>query len=123
MEMIKQCLLLSIVLLLTGCLRVVADMDSSNYDYVPYVKTFQKADTIGHTDHEQRKRDLYACGVDKSTNLDDGSWSASNSTPEETLQQLIARNGRIVKCMKGKGYVVFGYDECGPLKKPSGKCN
>ena len=123
MEMIKQCLLLSIVLLLTGCLRVVTDMDSSNYTAVPYVKTFQKADTIGHTDHEQRKRALYACGVDKNTNLDDGSWSSSGSTPEETLQQLIARTDKVESCMESKGYIVFGFDECGPLKKPSGKCN
>ena len=113
--------ILSTVLLLNGC--VVADMDSSNYTSVPYVKTFQKADSIGHTDHAQRKRDLYACGVDKSTNLDDGSWSAGDSTPEETLQQLIARTGKVEHCMKSKGYIVFSYGACGPLKKPSGKCN
>ncbi len=32
---------------LTGC--VVADMDSSNYDYFPYVQTFQNPQTMGHT--------------------------------------------------------------------------
>ena len=120
MKIIKNCLLTA-VLLLNGC--VVADMDSSNYTTVPYVKTFQQADTIGHTDPEQRKRDLYACGVDKSINLDDGNWSRSDSTPEETLQQLIARTVKVEHCMKSKGYIVFSYDECGPLKKTTGKCN
>lgn len=58
--MIQVCkgFMLTSILLLNGC--VVADMDSSNYTSVPYVKTFQKADTIGHTDQAQRKRDLYA---------------------------------------------------------------
>ncbi|EGT5662369.1 hypothetical protein AGJ34_18570 [Cronobacter dublinensis subsp. dublinensis] len=113
--------LLSIVLLLNGC--VVADMDSSNYTTVPYVQVFQKADTIGHTDHQQRKRDLYDCGVDKSVNLDDGKWSRSDSTPQETLQELVARTLQVEHCMESKGYIVFSYGECGPLKKPTGKCN
>ncbi|WP_223540768.1 hypothetical protein [Enterobacter sp. JBIWA003] len=99
------------------------NMDSSDYDYVPYIKTFQKNNTIGDTNIEQRKRDLYSCGVDKSTNLDDGTWSRGGSNPNETLQQSVSRAEKLESCMKSKGYVVYGFDECGPLKAPTGLCN
>lgn len=55
---------------LTGC--VVADMDSSNYDFFPYVQTFQKPQTMGHTDVQKRREDLYECGVDKKYSLNHG---------------------------------------------------
>lgn len=41
--------------LLSGC--VVADMDSSNYRYVPWVQLFQKPEASGLTNVAQRKVD------------------------------------------------------------------
>ncbi|WES70102.1 hypothetical protein [Superficieibacter sp. HKU1] len=121
MMSLKSVFLLAGMFLLTGCL--VTNMDSSNYKFVDYVQTFQKSTTIGHTDRAQRKTDLYSCGVDKNTNLDDGSWSAANAKPGDTLQTVVARRKKIERCMEGKGYVVFGYEACGPVKAPTGKCN
>ena len=117
----KTAALISIVFLLSGC--VVADMDSTNYEYVPYAQTYQKADRIGHTDRQQRKEDMYSCGVDRNINLDDGKWNGSSAKPGETLQQVAARDDKLKRCMQSKGYVALGYDQCGPLKAPTGECN
>jgi len=107
-------------LTLTGC--VVASYDPSDYRYVPYIQTFQKAGQQGHTDPLQRKADLQSCGVDKST-VDNPNWSAGSGLPSETLQQIIARREKLESCMESKGYIAYGYDSCGPLKAPTGLCN
>ena len=109
------------ILLLSGC--VVGNMDSSDYQYVPYVQTFQKIGEAGHTNQTKRKADLYSCGVDKNINLDDDSWRRGRSEPGETLQQVVARAEKIEGCMRNKGYIVYGFDQCGPLKAPTGLCN
>ena len=109
------------IFLLTGC--VVPDMDSSNYTVVPYVQTFQKVGHIGHTDREQRKIDLYTCGVDRGENLDNGSWYRNALMPGETSEELDKRVGKIEHCMERKGYQILGFDQCGPLKALTGLCN
>lgn len=108
-------------LLFSGC--IVGNMDSSNYAYVPYINTFQKKGTVGHTDTEQRKKDLYSCGVDKNINLDDGTWKRGGPYSHETLQQIVSRAENLESCMENKGYIVYGFEECGPLKAPTGLCN
>lgn len=111
------------VFLLTGC--VVADMDSTNYTSFPYVQTFQKTETIGHTDVEQRRQDLYSCGVERRYPLDsnDKSWLRNAIRKGETDTQFDDRVLRVERCMKQKGYTIFGFSDCGPLKKPTGLCN
>ncbi|WP_368543624.1 hypothetical protein [Enterobacter soli] len=116
----KKSLLILLPLLLTGC--VVGNMDSTDYQYVKYAQTFQKLDSTGRTNEAQRKEDLYSCGVPRKANLDDGSWNGGSSTRDQTLQEVVARNDKISSCMKAKGYKVYGYDQCGPLKAPTGLC-
>ncbi|HDX4051219.1 TPA: hypothetical protein ROG05_003639 [Enterobacter soli] len=116
----KKSLLVILPFLLTGC--VVDSKDSSNYQYVKYAQTFQKLDKTGRTDTAQRKEDLYSCGVERTANLDDGSYSGGSARRDQTLQEIVARNEKISSCMKAKGYTVYGYDECGPLKAPTGLC-
>ncbi|EMH1277327.1 hypothetical protein V6A89_004341 [Enterobacter hormaechei] len=111
---------LAVVMLLNGC--VVADMDSSNYDYVPWIQLFQKRDASGQTNVVQRKADLYACGVNPRTDLDDPYWSLNGSYPGETSAQFNVRRDHILSCMKEKGYHVYGFSECGPRKAPTGLC-
>ncbi len=108
---------------LTGC--VVADMDSSNYTSFPYVQTFQKPQTMGHTDVQTRRNDLYECGVDRKFSLNswDEKFCRNCLKPGETIEQLTARTKKVENCMKSKGYVMQDFGECGPLKKPSGLCN
>ncbi|AUO63833.1 hypothetical protein WM46_03175 [Citrobacter freundii complex sp. CFNIH2] len=116
----KMSLILSFALY--GC--VVADMDSSNYRYPPYVQTFQKPQSMGHTDVQQRRKDLYACGVSKSHPLH--SWDETfrrNSLDGESMEQHDERIFKLENCMEAKGYKIFDHSSCGPLKKPSGKCN
>jgi len=109
------------VFLLSGC--VVANMDSTNYTAVTYVNTFQYKSQSGHTNRQIRKKDLYDCGVPQSQNLDDGSWSRGNSKPGEKLQQVVDRAEKVESCMSNKGYIIYGFDACGPLKAPTGLCN
>lgn len=108
---------------LTGC--VVADMDSSNYDYFPYIQTFQKPQTMGHTDVQQRRIDLYDCGVERKYSLNswDEDFNRNQLQPGETLEQLTVRTTKVEGCMKSKGYVIRDFSVCGPRKKPSGLCN
>jgi len=107
-------------LALTGC--VVATYDPSDYEYVPYIQTFQKAGQQGHTDPVQRKVDLQSCGVDKSM-LDNPNWSVGSALPGENLQQIVARRDKLDSCMKSKGYTAHDYIYCGPVKAPTGLCN
>ena len=106
------------VWVLSGC--VVADMDSSNYKYVPWIQLFQKPDASGKTNVQQRKADLYACGVNPRANLDDPLWSLNGSYPGETNEQFIARTNKIQDCMSAKGYKIYDFSQCGPLKAPTG---
>ena len=78
-----------IVFLLSGC--VVADMDSTNHTAFPYSWRFQKPATMGHTDRVQRKADLYACGVDKNTDVDSPAWGRGSSYPGKTTKQYLPR--------------------------------
>ncbi|MEL4888475.1 hypothetical protein N6P31_15625 [Pectobacterium betavasculorum] len=116
----RMVVLLAGILNLTGC--VVADMDSSNYRYVPWIQVFQKIDSTGQTNIRERKEALYSCGVDRRDNLDDKHWGLNVHRGNETFKESADRNDRIIACMKSKGYKVYGFDQCGPLKKPSGLC-
>lgn len=108
---------------LYGC--VVADMDSSNYSFPPYIQTFQKPQTFGHTDVQQRRKDLYACGVPNSYPLHswDETFRRNSPADGESMEQHDERIFKIENCMKAKGYKMLDFGTCGPLKKPSGKCN
>ncbi|WP_254302940.1 hypothetical protein [Rahnella sp. BCC 1045] len=116
---IKKMVLASVVVL-TGC--VVADMDSSNYDYVPWVQVFQKPEASGLTNVAQRKADLYSCGVNPKANLDGGHWSLNRIEPGETMERFDARRNHILSCMIQKGYKVYDFGDCGPIKAPTGLC-
>nr|WP_318381188.1 hypothetical protein [uncultured Enterobacter sp.] len=118
--MIKKLAVVACIISLTGC--VVADMDSSNYTYVPWIKLFQKPEASGLTNVAQRKKDLYACGVNPKANLDDPSWSLNGVYPGESDEHFTARRDHTLSCMKEKGYKIYGFAECGPLKKPTGLC-
>ncbi|MDM2935261.1 hypothetical protein [Citrobacter sp. Cu233] len=116
---INRVVLVSVVML-TGC--VVADMDSSNYDYVPWVQVFQKPEASGLTNVAQRKVDLYACGVNPKANLDGANWSLNGIEPGETFESFNTRRDHILSCMEEKGYKVYGFAACGPKKAPTGLC-
>lgn len=117
----KALILPLIIFNLAGC--VVADMDSSNYDFVPYVKTIQKTNSFGHTDPVQRKKDIYSCGVSKNINPDSDLWSRSYIPPGETVEEHLKHIAQTENCLKQKGYILLDFRQCGPLKAPTGLCN
>lgn len=116
----KRCLLF-LCCQLTGC--VVPNMDSSNYTSVPYVQIFQKKGFYGHTDREERRRDLYDCGVPADVNPDSPRWHRVGVKENETVEQALARAHKLEQCMRDKGYDTLEFSECGPLKAPTGQCN
>jgi len=116
----RRLMLVVAALTLTGC--VVAIYDPSDYEYVPYIQTFQKAGQQGHTDPVQRKVDLQSCGVDKAT-VDNPNWSAGSGLPSETLQQMIDKTKKLNSCMESKGYIAYDSVSCGPVKAHKGLCN
>jgi len=116
----RRLMLVVAALTLTGC--VVGNMDSSDYEYVPYIQTFQKAGQQGHTDPVQRKLDMQSCGVDKA-NVDNPTWGASSALPGETIHQIIARRDKLNSCMQSKGYIAYDFVSCGPVKAHKGLCN
>lgn len=122
MKMIKKSLIL-LSFALTGC--VVADMNSSNYRYPPYIQTFQKPQNLGHTNVQQRRTDLYACGVSRSYPLHswDETFRRNSLVDGESMEQHDNRIFKLENCMETKGYRMLDSSSCGPLKKPSGKCN
>jgi len=112
--------LLTGILTLTGC--VVADMDSTNYTSVPWIQLFQKVDSTGQTNFRERKEALYSCGVDRRDNLDDKNWGLNVVHKNETVEDMVKRRATVTSCMKSKGYQAYGFDDCGPLKAPTGLC-
>lgn len=118
--MVKMAGIIASLFVLSGC--VVADMDSSNYKYVPWIQLFQKPEASGYTNVARRKADLYDCGVVPQGSLDDPRWSLNTINPGETSEQSGIRSQKVMSCMETKGYKVYGFDQCGPLKKPTGLC-
>lgn len=108
------------ILNLTSC--VVADMDSTNHTSVPWIQVFQKVDSTGQTNSHERKEALYSCGVDRHENLDDINWGLNTVYNNQTIEEMMDRKDRVISCMKSKGYQVYGFEQCGPLKAPSGLC-
>ncbi|ACR70201.1 hypothetical protein DBV23_12170 [Edwardsiella ictaluri] len=121
----KRILPLAAVCLLAGCQTffIGSGMDSTNNTSVPYIQRIQKADTVGHTDPEQRKMDIYACGVGPSADLNDKRWQPANGYPNLSVKDRAGKRDKLEHCMEGKGYIVFGFEECGSQKDPTGLCN
>jgi len=84
---------------------------------------YQKFDQYGqhiHTDPDQRKEDIIACGVPREWYND--SLSNMGGSNKETFKQSMARTNRFWQCMEDKGYVQFDLEECGPVKENRGIC-
>ncbi len=114
-------LLLGLFSILTACfMPVVPSRDPDVYNDYKVIQAWQKHDTVGRTDVEQRKKDVFACGVKK---LMGGGLDLAVRYPGMNTEQVIARMRRISNCMKSKGYVYIGKEKCTKNGKPTGKCN
>ncbi len=109
-------------IMLSGCIpiRVIPKYNPDIYLAPPAVQGYQKTNSIGHTDTEQRWKDLQACGV---IDYNRGSLDLNASGPGETSQQVVQRRDKINGCMKEKGYVIYNRSKCINNKKLTGLCN
>lgn len=93
-----------------GCWYVAQSVTCSARPEVDPIQTWQKKDSIGHTNPEQRWRDFQECGL---IIANDGMWRF-----RETHRQTYS-------CMTQKGYIQFAEHECRTESqtKLNGKCN
>ncbi|WOE32908.1 MULTISPECIES: hypothetical protein [unclassified Acinetobacter] len=121
MKLVNIICLLS-TLLLASCIpiRVVPKYNPDTYNGYKVIQAYQKKESIGHTDVEQRKRDVFECGV---RNYNAGNLDLSAQFPDMKDEDIIPRRISIDNCMKKKGYIISNYESCTLKGKPTGFCN
>ncbi len=114
-------LLLGLFSMLTACfMPVVSRWNPDLYNSYTTIQAWQKRDTVGHTNVEQRKKDFFECGVRK---FFGGRLDLNTQYPEMTDKQADVRRKNIERCIKLKGYIYIGREKCTKNGKPTGKCN
>ncbi|WP_386698388.1 hypothetical protein [Lonepinella sp. MS14436] len=88
-------------------------------DEFPYISMFQKKETLGHTDSEQRWKDIKSCNGVKRSNTD---FFVKNDRDSDgiIIPEIV---DEFERCMATKGYYLER--DCG-WQKPewsTGKCN
>lgn len=121
MKLLNIIILLS-MFVLVSCIpiRVVPKYNPDLYNGYKLIQAYQKKDTIGHTDVEQRKKDAFACGV---INYNGGNLDLNVVYPDQTFEQTDKRSKSVYNCMKDKGYIIGSRLECTNNGKPTGSCN
>lgn len=123
---IKIIYLMSILLLMTGCyLRdgcLVTPQQVNCYHKNDYtaIQAYQKKESIGHTDVEQRKKDVLECGV---RNYNGGNLDGNTRYPGMVSEDVTPRRISIYNCMEKKGYIIHSYTYCMNQGKSTGFCN
>ncbi len=115
-------LILLYCMFLTACMPVVLGFgDPDIYNRYTVIQTWQKPDTIGHTDAVQRKKDFLACGVKK---FFGGTLDFNTRYPGMTSDQVDQRKAKMYQCIKAKGYISVGpTSQCTKNGVDLGKCN
>ena len=114
--------ILKTVLSLTGVGALLSVLTACSMFYVvpgydpyveldpPYIQHYQKPDTIGYTDPEQRWKDFQDCGVKK---FNHGNLDLSVRYSGMTSEDVIKRNKAIRECIKkDKGYIFIKVTQC-----------
>ncbi len=98
-------LLLPLVLLVSCIMPVVGGMGDPDIlnDY-KVIQAWQQHNAVGHTDVEQRKKDVFACGV---KNLMGGGLDLAVRYPGMNTERVITRMQRISNCMKSKRICLY----------------
>jgi hypothetical protein len=112
--------LIMATVLVDGC--VVSSASKGDNLWPLYALRFQKKGHFGNTDPEQRREDFIACGVPP--HLTSGVYLVAmiGARPGETVQTTIKRQKNFESCMRSKGYVLLGEDECGLVRENRGIC-
>jgi len=125
MNRITWVVALFMTLLLPACeipRTVVGGGGSDRFKVAPEVFRWQKVGQFGNTDPEQRKEDMIECGVNPKYNFESPIGAIFHVGQGETVEQMLARERYFRQCIKDKGYVQLGLEECGPVKENRGIC-
>ena len=114
----KKFTLISLSLLLGGCILPVYDPESIRYP--PRALRYQQKDAIGNTDFEQRRKDMIVCGIPEEM-YTDGLGYIYRVREGEVWGDVVERRKRFYQCMDGKGYTLLTDVECGSAKENRGK--
>lgn len=119
---IANVIILLSTLVLVSCIpiRVVPKYNPDLYNGYKAIQAYQKKESIGHTDVEQRKKDAFECGV---RNYNGGNLDLSAQFPDMTSEEVVPRRIRIDNCMKKKDYLIDSKENCTIKGKPTGFCN
>lgn len=117
----------------TGCWYHPQNVNCPERPEVTTIQEYQKPETIGHTDVEQRKKDFFACGVrdyshgnlDFTTCYEDMACYGRKSDDSDAIE---VRSQKIRDCIKKKGYRhIKDLDPAGCINYATntltGKCN
>ncbi len=91
-------------------------------DWLP-IATFQKIGHFGHTDSEQRWRDVESCGA-INISKKEYRFDIKNITDKDGSLNFEVSD-KFMECMTKKGYQQLYYVDCGTMnpKYDKGKCN
>ncbi len=101
-----------------GC--VVPPAFHGQYDYPEEIVRYQKKESIGHTDPEQRMKDLVACGLPE--NVEKPMFQLRATLPGESGVESELRYYKLNDCMREKGYLVISFVACGQKVRKFGIC-
>ncbi len=101
-----------------GC--VVPPAFHGQYDYPEEIVRYQKKEFIGHTDPEQRMKDLVACGLPE--NVEKPMFKLRASMQGETNVEPELRYYNLNECMLRKGYLYISDIACGQKVRKFGIC-
>ncbi|UTO05272.1 hypothetical protein NKT77_01030 [Moraxella sp. FZLJ2107] len=105
-----------------GCIYGPQSADCPFRPEVKGIQQWQKKDSIGNTNPEQRIRDLKECGVG---GVDYGMAIFNGTRPNESDDAFEVRRSKKYQCVKDKGYIFITEYECRTESqtKLNGKCN
>lgn len=107
--------------ILSACVPLMpADKDPDIYNGYTAIQSYQKPESKGYTNVEQRRQDAAACGV---RNGDKQLLEMNKPYPGLSVEQTRQLNHEAWMCMKSKGYEFLSPFSCTKYGKPLGVCN
>lgn len=105
-----------------GCIYGPQSVDCPFRPEVKDIQQWQKKDSIGNTDPEQRKRDLKECGVG---GVDYDMAIFNSRSPNESDEAFKVSREKKYQCVEDKGYIYITESDCRTESqtKLNGKCN
>lgn len=104
----------------TPIIKTVPGYDPDLRNGFKTVQAYQKTETIGYTDVEQRKKDFFDCGGKE---YREGNLDMNVVYSDFSIEEADARSKKMYACFKNKGYVYIGTQSCTQGGRDLGVCN